>query len=171
MTRYRDTSLAELVVTARSPRQPGHEAAFGEIVRRFRANAQASAFYLVRDAHLAQDVAQEAFLDAYLGLGQLRDPAAFPGWFRRIVFKQADRIRRRSRSPFEELGSAEEQPYGRGSSRRVGQLEDRRDRSRCCGNRRSLRRHELDLTGEQHDCPAERGVGKPQPRSLVGGRR
>ncbi len=112
MSRHRDASLAELVCAARSARLPEHEAAFSEIVRRFRANAQASAFYLLRDAHLAQDVAQEAFLDAYLGLAQLRDPAAFPGWFRRIVFKHADRIRRRSRRSFEELGSAEGEAYG-----------------------------------------------------------
>ena len=111
MARYRDSSLAELVATARAPREAGHEAAFGEIVRRFRANAQASAFQLLRDSHLAQDVTQEAFLDAYLGLGQLREPAAFPGWFRRIVFKHADRIRRRSRALFEDLGSAEVQPH------------------------------------------------------------
>ena len=111
ITRFRDTALAEVVVTARSPHQPSREDAFGEIVRRFSASAQASAFRLVRDTQLAQDVAQEAFVEAYIGLGQLRDPAAFPGWFRRIVFKHADRILRRSRFAFVELGSAEAQPH------------------------------------------------------------
>ncbi len=43
-------------------------------------------------------MAQEAFLDAYLCLSQLREPAAFPGWFRRIVFKQCDRLRRKQGS-------------------------------------------------------------------------
>jgi len=49
------------------------------------------------DSGLAQDVAQEAFIDAYLSLGKLREPAAFPGWFRRIVLKQIDRVQRRRR--------------------------------------------------------------------------
>lgn len=111
MTRYRDVSLSELVHAARSRVHPEHEDAFGEIVRRFRANAQASAYRLVQDTHLAEDVAQEAFLDAYLGLEALRDPAAFPGWFRRILFKHADRIRRRPRGVVAELGAAEGVPY------------------------------------------------------------
>ncbi len=108
-TRLRNTSLADLVAVARSRHLPGREAAYAEIVRRFRANAQAFAFHLLRDTNLAQDVTQEAFMDAYLGLDQLRDPAAFPGWFRRIVFKHADRIRRRTRLFFENVGNAEAQ--------------------------------------------------------------
>jgi len=38
---------------------------------------------------LAEDAAQEAFLEAYRNLDKLREPPAFPGWFRRIVFKHA----------------------------------------------------------------------------------
>ena len=37
----------------------------------------------------------EAFIAAYCNLPDLRDPHAFPGWFRRIVIKHIDRIRRR----------------------------------------------------------------------------
>jgi F-type H+/Na+-transporting ATPase subunit beta len=43
------------------------------------------------DSGLAQDAAQEAFLEAYLNLPKLREPAAFPGWFRRILIKHGDR--------------------------------------------------------------------------------
>jgi DNA-directed RNA polymerase specialized sigma24 family protein len=46
---------------------------------------------------LAEDAAQEAFINAYCDLPALRNPAAFPGWFRRIVFKHIDRIRRSTR--------------------------------------------------------------------------
>lgn len=42
----------------------------------------------------AQDVVQEAFLTAYEHLDQLREPAAFPGWLRRIVISQCARITR-----------------------------------------------------------------------------
>jgi DNA-directed RNA polymerase specialized sigma24 family protein len=51
----------------------------------------------LRDQHLAEDAAQEAFLKAFVDLGQLHEPAAFPGWFRRIVYEHCDRIRRRRR--------------------------------------------------------------------------
>jgi F-type H+-transporting ATPase subunit beta len=53
--------------------------------------AYASAYAILGDPHLAQDAAQEAFLDAYQNLTHLREPAAFPGWFRRIVFGRSHR--------------------------------------------------------------------------------
>ncbi len=77
--------------------QRGEADAFGELVRRFQDIACASAYALLGDYHLAQDAAQEAFLQAYVDLPTLRDPAAFPGWFRRIVFKHGDRLVRGKR--------------------------------------------------------------------------
>jgi RNA polymerase sigma factor (sigma-70 family) len=53
------------------------------------------AYALLGDFHLAEDAAQEAFIEAYSCLAELRSPYAFPGWLRRIVFKQCDRITRR----------------------------------------------------------------------------
>ena len=49
------------------------------------------------DFHLAEDTAQEAFLEAHACLPTLRKAAAFPTWLRRIVFKQCDRFTRRGR--------------------------------------------------------------------------
>jgi RNA polymerase sigma factor (sigma-70 family) len=49
---------------------------------------------MIEDAHLAEDVAQEAFLEAYLTVSKLREPAAFASWLRRIILKQADRLTR-----------------------------------------------------------------------------
>src|SRR5512138_442427 len=69
--------------------------AFGELVRRFQDMAHGYAYSILGDFHLAQDAAQEAFVDAYYKLNALREPAAFPGWFRRIVFKHCDRMTRR----------------------------------------------------------------------------
>ena len=54
--------------------------------------AYAVAYTMLGDAHLAEDVAQEAFIEAYICLPKLREPAAFPGWFRRIVHKRGDRL-------------------------------------------------------------------------------
>lgn len=68
--------------------------AFTELTRRCQNLAFGYAFSLLGDFHLAQDATQEAFIAAYFGLGQLHDPAAFPGWLRGIVRHQCHRILR-----------------------------------------------------------------------------
>src|ERR1044072_8720229 len=85
-------SLKSLILRTRG----GDEDAYGEIVRRFQDMAVGYGYAMLRDFQSAEDAAQEAFLEAYRSLSNLREPAAFPGWFRRIVFKQCDRIQRRS---------------------------------------------------------------------------
>lgn len=52
------------------------------------------AYAKVSDIHLAEDVCQEAFVDAYRKIGTLRRPEAFPSWLKTIVRKHADRITR-----------------------------------------------------------------------------
>jgi len=74
--------------------------AFGELVIRFQDMAFACAFAVLRDAYLAQDTAQEAFVIAWQKLAQLREPAAFPGWFKRIVMTQCTRLTRCKRLQF-----------------------------------------------------------------------
>lgn len=80
--------LAGLVLTA----QNGDLDAFAEIVSRFQDMAYLVAYAMLGDFQLAEDAAQEAFVDAYLSLPTLRQPAAFPGWFRRVVCKHGDRV-------------------------------------------------------------------------------
>lgn len=99
--------LSALVIRARD----GDSEAFEAIVRRFQDMAVGYGYSLLRDLQLAEDAAQEAFLEAYLCLSNLREPAAFPGWFRRIVFKQCDRQTRGKRPILEAL-----QPEGDRSS-------------------------------------------------------
>ena len=84
-------ALDIIVVRARE----GEPEAFGVLVRRFQDMAVGYAYSILHDFHLAEDAAQEAFFEAYRTLPKLREPAAFAGWFRRIVFKQCDRITRR----------------------------------------------------------------------------
>ncbi len=81
------TELRTLVLAA----QQGDKEAFNQVVLRFQDMAYATAYAMIRNAALAQDAAQEAFIDAYLSLPTLREPAAFPGWFRWIVVKHSDR--------------------------------------------------------------------------------
>ena len=68
--------------------------AFGELVIRFQDMAFGCAFAVLGDVYLAQDTAQEAFVIAWQKLAQLREPAAFPGWFKRIVLTQCNRLTR-----------------------------------------------------------------------------
>src|SRR5579864_1939047 len=82
--------VARLVHLARG----GDAGAFGELVERFQPMAEGYALSLLHDPGLAEDACQEAFVDAFLHLHQLREAAAFAGWFRRVVRKHADRQRR-----------------------------------------------------------------------------
>lgn len=96
--------------------QDGNSEAFGIIVQRFQDMAVGYAYSILSDFHLAEDAAQEAFIEAYRCLPKLRKPDAFSSWFRKIVFKHCDRIIRRKRietCPLEEVNevsSLEKEP-------------------------------------------------------------
>ena len=88
-------SLEILVVQA----QAGNLDAFTTIINRFQDMAYANAYAVIGDFHLAQDAAQEAFIEAYFNLSKLQHPAAFSTWFKRVVFKQSERFIRRKSLP------------------------------------------------------------------------
>ena len=83
-------TLKSLVIRA----QAGDLDAYSTLVQQFQDIAVGYAYSILGDFHLAQDAAQEAFIEAYNSLSKLREPAAFPGWFRKIVFKHCDRLTR-----------------------------------------------------------------------------
>ncbi|MFV2089081.1 MAG: sigma-70 family RNA polymerase sigma factor, partial [Pseudomonadales bacterium] len=87
-----DPNYASVVERA----QQGDSSAFAELVSRFQDLAVGTAYGWLGEIESARDVAQEAFLDAHRLLGQLREPSAFPGWFRQIVTKHCDRVTRRN---------------------------------------------------------------------------
>src|SRR2546427_1007627 len=72
----------------------GDDDAYEILVSRFQDMAVGYGYSILRDFQLAEDAAQEAFFEAYRKLASLREPVAFPGWFRRIVYKHCDRIMR-----------------------------------------------------------------------------
>ncbi|MBT6144670.1 MAG: sigma-70 family RNA polymerase sigma factor [Gemmatimonadetes bacterium] len=76
--------------------QAGDLEAYGVLVERFRKMALGYAEARLGDFHLAEDVAQEAFIHAYLAIGQLRSTEAFPGWLRQILSTYCGRQLRRS---------------------------------------------------------------------------
>ncbi len=63
----------------------GNIASFGILVRRYQGAVYGLTYHMVRNFADAEDLAQEAFLRAYLELRQLRDPSRFAGWLRRIT--------------------------------------------------------------------------------------
>lgn len=89
--------------------------AFGEIVLRFQDMAYGCAQATLGDFHLAQDAAQDAFVEAYRSLPNLANPKAFPGWFRRIVVGKCSRISRKRKlpeTPLEMAGNVADQSLG-----------------------------------------------------------
>src|SRR2546423_8005146 len=97
-------SLESLILRARA----GDADAYGMVVWRFQDMAVGYGYAIMRDFQSAEDAAQEAFLEAYRTLHKLRDTAAFPGWFRRIVFKHCDRMTRGLRLVTVQLQSVED---------------------------------------------------------------
>ena len=73
--------------------------AFSDLVRRFQDMAVGYAYAILGDFHLAEDAAQDAFVQAYLDIGSLREPAAFAGWFRCIVWMRCNRLIRKKQAP------------------------------------------------------------------------
>jgi RNA polymerase sigma factor (sigma-70 family) len=104
--------ISQLIAKATAARAAHTEknAAFGEIVKRFQDLAFACAYAVLGDFHLAEDAAQEAFLTAWRHLDQLRQPEAFPGWFKRIVLTQCNRLTRGKRLDFVALEAITELP-------------------------------------------------------------
>ncbi len=86
-----------------------HEA-FGGLVRSFQDMAYACAYAVLGDFQLAEDAAQEAFISAWQKLSQLRQPEAFPGWFRRIVLTECNRLTRGKRLQITSLEGGENVP-------------------------------------------------------------
>ena len=93
------TDIASIVEQARNGDLPldRQHAAFAELVGRFEEAAFGWSFQLLDDPEEAKDATQDAFLDAWLKLRQLRDPAAFGAWLKRLVATQCRRRRRKGR--------------------------------------------------------------------------
>ena len=94
--------LSQLVEAA----QAGDSEAYAALVQCFQGMAYAIASRYVGDHHLAQDLVQDAIIEAFLHLPQLKEPSAFPGWFRQIVFRQCTRLLRQATSPSSSLEAA-----------------------------------------------------------------
>lgn len=86
-----DTARAGLVAAARD----GDRDAFAALVSPQLAAALGTARLVTGSAEDGADAVQEALLSAWQGLGSVRDPQAFPAWFRRHVVRAALRTAKR----------------------------------------------------------------------------
>jgi RNA polymerase sigma-70 factor (ECF subfamily) len=98
--------LSDLVVRA----QAGDIEAYGRLVQATQTMAYAVARGVLHDASIAQDATQQAYLRAFRRLGDLQEPAAFPGWLRRIVISVSLNMRRARRLTLLRLDDVPEVP-------------------------------------------------------------
>jgi RNA polymerase sigma-70 factor, ECF subfamily len=100
----------------------GDEGAFRRLVEPHLETALRASTVLIGSEAEASDAVQDALLAAWQTLGKLRDPEAFPAWFRRIVVRTAMRqARSRPRVGALDL-EAPAQPGGLDHSIEVRQL-------------------------------------------------
>ena len=89
------SNITELVARA----QRGDRQAYGELVEQFQVSVYSMGLASLRDAHEAQELAQEVLVHAFMKLGQLREPASFAGWLRQITARMIIyRVARRGRN-------------------------------------------------------------------------
>jgi RNA polymerase sigma-70 factor (ECF subfamily) len=75
----------------------GRTAAFGELVRRYQDRLYNTVYRLLGNAEDAQDVVQEAFLNAYQSLEAFKGDSQFFTWLYRIAFNTAISLKRKQR--------------------------------------------------------------------------
>jgi RNA polymerase sigma-70 factor (ECF subfamily) len=96
-----DPEVVRLVALART----GDRTAFGQLIERHLTAARRVARAAVGQAMDADEAVQEASVAAWQHLHGLNEPAAFRGWFLRIVWRKAIDRRRSLRSWFDRFAS------------------------------------------------------------------
>lgn len=87
----------------------GDKEAYGELVARYQGHVYGLTYSIVDNWADAQDIAQETFIRAYCNLDQLRAPARFAAWLRRVTFSVAMNWLKAFRPGlFEQFGSLED---------------------------------------------------------------
>jgi len=121
LTASRTTAETELVLLARQ----GDRAAFGELVRGHLPGVVTVVYRMCGDLPLAEDAAQEAFLQAWLHLEAFQPGSSLRNWLYRIAVNAAlDTLRRgreRSSGALDALPAADPQPGPEGEAIRAEQ--------------------------------------------------
>ena len=73
----------------------GDRSAFGEIVRQHQAMVYSLALHFLRSPSMAEDLAQDVFLELYRNLGSIKSAAHLRFWLRKVAcHRSIDRMRR-----------------------------------------------------------------------------
>ena len=83
------------------------EAAFTELVNKYKKQVHALAWRKTQDFHIAQDITQEVFLKVFQELHALRDPTLFSGWLYVITANLCATWHRKKRIPTQPLEDEE----------------------------------------------------------------
>lgn len=103
----------------------GDRDAFALLVARHERAVWATAWRVLRDDHAAADAGQDAFLQAFRRLRDLRRPEQFGVWLLRIARRESIRLsRRRVRDPSHSLDEAGADPPRDGAAGRLTALSD-----------------------------------------------
>ncbi|GMV94700.1 MAG: hypothetical protein AMXMBFR82_44780 [Candidatus Hydrogenedentota bacterium] len=113
---HKDAKLVQLCLD-------GDTDAFGRLVDAYQGAVYATAYSYVGRHGSAEDIAQEAFLQAYRSLRRLRDPNRFGPWLREITCrtaanwlrKNAARLRTETPIPYKPTVSLEDSRQGPGA--------------------------------------------------------
>ena len=120
----------------------GDVQAYGILVGRYERSALAAVLPVLPDVHAAQDVVQDAFVQAYLGIATLRDATRFAPWLLTIAAREALRAAKRERRSPVGLGASE--PAGFSSAADAEAVLDD-ERRRLLDGVRQLPEHERDV--------------------------
>ncbi len=105
--------------------QAGDREAFGALVEQYHGFVYRLCYQMAGNTADAEDLAQDAFVEAYLKLRQVRDPQRFAGWLRTLALNVCRMWHRRRRLEMTELPEEtpappadpeEEDPYARVST-------------------------------------------------------
>ena len=80
-----DTDRGERLKAALAQAVRGDQSAFAEIVTQHQAMVFSIAWHYLQDRSLAEDVAQEVFLDLYQRLAAIQSPAHLTFWLRKVA--------------------------------------------------------------------------------------
>ncbi len=96
----------------------GDEAAFSALVQKYQKSVHALAWRKVGDFHIAEEIAQDAFLQAYKNLATLRDPKQFAGWLYVIANNLCKRWHQSNKPAMQSLEATSVAEVGRSSYKR-----------------------------------------------------
>ena len=96
----------------------GDEAAFSALVRKYQKSVHALAWRKVGDFHIAEEIAQDAFLQAYKNLATLRNPSQFAGWLYVIANNLCKRWHQMRKPAMQSLEATSVAEVGRSSYKR-----------------------------------------------------